>query len=307
MESFQARGPFGAKSTAHDVVADLDLKGKTIVLTGCNSGLGLETMKALTGRGAHVIGMARSLRSAQAACSLAGGSTTAMACDLTDLNAVARAANEILATGKPLDAIVANAGIAATPKLEAKYGVELQFLVNHVAHFLLITRLESAMRARTGRIVMVSSDAAIKQAPKVGIMFDNLDGHQMYKPFLFYGQSKLAVALCARELARRFTSRGITVNFLHPGATGGTGLNRTLGFPLNLVLKVARLFMKTAEQGAATQTFLAASPMASDVTGEYWVDCQIAPENDKFRDDALAARLWRVTQDIVDENVTVAL
>lgn len=74
------------------------------------------------------------------------------------------------------------------------------------------------MTEHTGRSVMVSSHAAIKQAPEVGIMFDNLDGHQLYKPFLFYGQSKLAVALCAKEMAKRVNSPGITVNFLHPGA-----------------------------------------------------------------------------------------
>src|ERR1017187_1689915 len=216
--------PFGARSTADKVLAGIDLTGKRIVVTGCNSGIGFETMSALSANGAHVIGLARSRRDAKIACDKVGPSSTPVACDLADLDAVAAAAGAIRALQGPLDAVVANAGIANLPTLRTRQGVEMQFLVNHIGHFALVNGLMDLVRNGTGRIVIVSSSASINQAPAEGIMFDNLDGQRFYKPFMFYGQSKLANALFAKELSRRLSARGIAVNSLHPGATRGTGL-----------------------------------------------------------------------------------
>ncbi len=132
------------------------------------------------------------------------------------------------------------------------------------------------VRNGTGRIVIVSSSAGIRQAPAEGIMFDNLDGRRFYEPLAFYGQSKLANALFAKELSRRLSARGIAVNSLHPGATRGTGLNRNLTLPLRIVLSAAKWFMKSAPQGAATQALLAAHPSVGGISGEYWTNCRIA-------------------------------
>ena len=182
--------PFDSRSTADDVVARLDLKGRTILVTGCNSGIGFETIRALSTRGAHIIGLARSLQAAREACGRLGpsASATAVACDLGDLACVVAAANTVRALGRPLDAIVCNAGVMCPPSLEVRYGVELQFLVNHIGHFLLVNHLLDGVPDRTGRIVIVSSSASTEFAPKEGIMFDNLDGSRFYKPFTFYGQ-----------------------------------------------------------------------------------------------------------------------
>src|SRR3982074_3345990 len=231
--------PFGVRSTADKVLAGIDLTGKRIVVTGCNSGIGFETMSALGANGAQVIGLARSLRDAETACVKAGPSCLPVACDLADLGSIAAAARTIRALEVPLDAIVANAGIANLPTLQTRYGVEMQFLVNHIGHFPLVNGLSGLGRNGTGRIVIVSSSASIKQAPAEGIMFDNLDGGRFYKPFTFYGQSKLANALFAKELSRRLSARGIAVNSLHPGATRGTGLNKNLSLPLNIALAAA--------------------------------------------------------------------
>jgi WW domain-containing oxidoreductase len=211
--------PFGTRSTADKVLAGVDLTGRRIVVTGCNSGLGFETMSALSANGAIVIGLARSLQDARAACGKVAPSCIPVACDLADLDSVAAAADTIRALQGPLDAIVANAGIANLPTLQIRSGVEMQFLVNHVGHFALVNRLSNLVRNGTGRIVIVSSRAGINQAPPEGIMFDNLDGRRFYKPFMFYGQSKLANALFAKELSRRLIARGIAVNSVHPGAT----------------------------------------------------------------------------------------
>jgi WW domain-containing oxidoreductase len=296
--------PFGSRSTADKVLAGIDLTGKQIVVTGCNSGIGFETMSALSANGAHVIGLARSLRDAEIACTKVGPSSTPVACDLSDLDSVAAAAAAIRALKAPLDSIVANAAIANLPALRIQHGVELQFMVNHIGHFALVNGLLELVRNGTGRIVMVSSSASINQAPAEGIMFDNLDGLRFYKPSTFYGQSKLANALFARELSRRLSARGIAVNSLHPGATRGTGLNRDAGLPLKMALSAARLFMRSPSRAAATQALLAASPSVAGITGQYWANCQIAAGNPLLEDADLAKRLWDVSEDIVNRHTT---
>ena len=294
--------PYGARSTADDVLSGVNLAGKTILVTGCNSGLGLETIKVLSAHGARIIGLARSLDSAQKACANAGASATPVACDLSDLASVSIAIDTIRRLGTPLDAIVTNAGIAAPSKLDVRYGVELQFLVNHISHFYLVTRLIDLVPDQTGRVVIGSSSSSTDQAPKEGILFDNLDGHRYYKPFTFYGQSKLATALFAKELSSRLAGRGIAVNSYHPGATRGTNLNVNLSLPLRLVLQVAQLFMKSVPQGAATQTMLAASPLIQGTTGEYWSDCHVAKGSKFLADQALATRLWNVSEQLISEH-----
>jgi WW domain-containing oxidoreductase len=155
--------------------------------------------------------------------------------------------------------------------------------------------------------VIVSSSASTEFAPKEGIMFENLDGSRFYKPFTFYGQSKLANALFARELSRRLAPRQIAVNSLHPGAVGGTGLQRTLRFPFTLIMPIARLFMKSIAQGAATQTLLAVSPLVAGVTGKYWSACQVSQGNTFLDQPLIAERLWRTSEEIVAAHTHAAI
>jgi WW domain-containing oxidoreductase len=294
--------PHGARSTANQVLAGVDLTRKWILVTGCDAGIGFETMNALAANGAHVIGLASSFASAKSACDKVGLYATPVACDLADLDSVAAAAETISTLQVSLDAIITNAEVANPPTLRTRYGVELQFLVNHIGHFSLVSRLLDLVRNGTGRIVIVSSSASVTHAPTEGIMFDNLDGHRFYDPMTFYGQSKFAVALYAKELSRQLRARGIAVNSLHPGATRGTGLPEGLGLPLRVVLSTVQLFMKSASQGAATEVLLAASPSVTGITGEYWSDCQIAEGNPLLNDGELAERLWEVSTQIVAAN-----
>jgi WW domain-containing oxidoreductase len=291
--------PFGARATADNVLAGIDLSGKRFLVTGCNSGIGFETMNALTANGGQVLGLARSLADAQAACAKVSPGATPLACDLADLDSVAAAAAAIRALNAPLDAIVANAGIGNLPTLQTRYGVEMQFLVNHIGHFALLNKLSDLVLNVTGLIVVVSSSAAVKQAPPEGIMFDNLGGQEFYKPSMFYGQSKLANGLFAKELSRRLSVRGIAVNSLNPGATRGTGFGRGAAWPVRFARSAARLFMKSAPQGAATPALLAASPQVSGITGEYWSNCRIAQGSPLLNDAELARRLWTISEDIV--------
>jgi WW domain-containing oxidoreductase len=291
--------PHGARSTANQVLAGVDLTRRWILVTGCNQEIGFETMNALVANGAHVFGLASSLAGAKGACDQIGPRATPVACDLADLDSVAAAAEMIRGLQVSLDAIIANSEVASPPTLHTRYGVELQFLSNHIGHFALVNQLLDLVRNGTGRIVIVSSSASVMQAPPEGIMFDNLDGHRSYDPLTFYGQSKFAVALYAKELSRRLHRRAIAVNSLHPGATKGTSLRKDLLLPLRVVRSTVRQFMKSVGQRAATGALLAASPCVTGITGEYWSDCQVAKGNPLLNDSELAKRLWQVSTQIV--------
>lgn len=288
--------------TAEDAVRGIDLSSQTILITGCASGLGLETMRALSQRGASIIALARSRDAAQQALTKVGARGTPIACDLADQPSISTAVEAVKALGIKLDAIVASAGMMGGKTLVKKNGVELQFQVNYLGHFALINGLLDVLQDGRGRVVIVSSDAAVKQAPKEGIRFDDLSGDRTYNVFTFYGQSKLALGIYAAELSRRLAARKIDVNAVHPGAVRGTALNRSLTFPLNLVLKVAALFMKSVEQGAATQTFLAGNPGARGITGKYWVDGHVAIGSKYLDDRAMAQRLWDVSSRLVAQS-----
>lgn len=295
------KGPngFGYGSTAQDVTEGVDLHGKTILVTGCNSGLGYETARVLRLRGAHVIGTARSKAKADEAGasqgSLAGG-FSGVACELSDPRSVHAAVQDLLGRGTQLDAIIANAGIMALPKLETAHGHELQFFTNHIGHFLLVTGLLPQL-AEHGRVVIVASEAH-RRAPAVGVEFDNLDGKRGYRPWAAYGQSKISNILFAKKLARTLTGSTKTANALHPGVIK-TNLTRNMASFAGLGMALASPFaLKSIPEGAATQCFAAVSPKAAGVTGKYLSHCQvIAPRRDA-EDAALADRLWTRSEEI---------
>jgi WW domain-containing oxidoreductase len=292
--------PHGARSTANQVLAGVDLTRRWILVTGCDEEIGFETMNALAANGAHVLGLASSLASAKNACDRIGPRATPVACDLADLDSVAAAAELVRGLQVSLDAIITNAEVPVPSTLRTRHGVELQFLGNHIGHFALVNQLLDLVRNGTGRIVIVSSAASVIQAPRDGIMFDNLDGRRFYDPMTFYGQSKFAVALYAKELSRRLRRRAIAVNSLHPGASKLTSARQDFFLPLRVVRSTVQLFMKSTGQRAATGALLAASPCVTGITGEYWSDCQVAEGNPLLNDTELAKRLWQVSLQIVE-------
>ena len=227
------------------------------------------------------------------------GETTPVACELSEPSSVKACAERVAALGRPLDAIICNAGIMALPKLHVKYGYELQFFTNHIGHFILVTSLLDQL-ADAGRVVMVSSDAH-KGAPREGIQFDNLDGKRGYSAWAAYGQSKLANLLFARELGKRLEGSGKTANSLHPGVIA-TNLARSMNPVVRVALGIGGpLVLKSLGEGAATQCYLAVHPDAASVRSKYFADCNEAKPTSKGRDDALAARLWDASERIVAE------
>jgi WW domain-containing oxidoreductase len=296
-ELFKAKGPsgFGYASTAEEVTAGLSLVGKTMLVTGCNSGLGQETLRVLALRGALVIGTARTVEKARQACAAVGGQTVALACELSDPASVRACVATVIAAGVRLDAIICNAGIMGLPKLKRAHGYELQFFTNHLGHFILVTGLIEQLSA-TGRVVMLSS-AAHLQAAKGGIEFDNLDGSKGYGAWRNYGQSKFANILFAKELARRFVGTQRTANAVHPGIIK-TNLARHNLFGRVFYGVIGPIVVKSVPQGAATQVYVATSPALATVSGEYFADCNITAPRADAEDPAMAKNLWETSERI---------
>ena len=290
--------PFGDDSTAEQVTEGLNLSGMTFAITGANSGLGYETMRVLTLRGAHVIGIARTQAKAEKACSSIDGETTPLFLDLADWASVVNCADNIRAMQIPLDGLITNAGVMALPDLELINGIEKQFAINHLGHFILINQLQdTVMAAPQGRFVILSSLA--HRRAKEGIEFDNLDGSKGYDPWSAYGQSKLANALCSRELARRIEHTDTTSNSVHPGVIM-TNLGKHLPAWQQWAGKyLGWLFMKDIPEGAATTCYVATSPDLVGVRGFYFADCNVNEgETPYIQDDAMAAKLWQVSEEL---------
>ncbi len=297
------RSPFDDNSTAEEVTEGIDLRGQTIAITGANSGLGFETMRVLAMRGAHVIGIARTQAKAEKTCASVSGETTAVFLDLAQWDSVVHCADRIRALNTPLDGLICNAGIMALPELELSNGVEKQFAVNHLGHFILINQLrETVLAAPEGRFTLLSSRA--HRRAENGIEFDNLDGSQHYDPWSAYGVSKLANALCARELAGRIAASNAISNSLHPGVIK-TNLVKNLPMWQQLGAKyLGWMFMKDIPQGAATTCYVATSPDIGGASGYYFSDCNVADDPDDsvyLRDDAMAAKLWQVSEQLTKD------
>ncbi len=299
----KSQSGFNRRSTTEQVTEGIDLSGKTILITGVNSGLGYESMRVLAMRGAHVIGAARTLEKAQAACDSIEGRTTPIACELGDPASVVACAREIISQFEVIDVLMANAGIMSPADLslinDYASPLEAQFATNHMGHFVLIHHLLPLLkRATQGRIVLLSSMGHV-QSPKGGIDFDNLDCHQGYNPWETYGQSKLANILCARHLNTLLADTAVTANAVHPGVIKTNLSRNSAGLMFRVIQFFANFVERTVPQGAATQCYVATHPSLATTGGEYFADCNIKQPSDYALDDALASRLW-------DESVILA-
>lgn len=288
---------FGYASTAEDVTAGLDLRGKNILITGVGSGLGQETARVLAARGARVLGTGRSVDKAAEACRGFASQALPLACELSEPASVRACVAEVQKQNLQLDALICNAGIMALPRRELKHGQELQFLTNHIGHFILVTGLLPQLSER-GRVVMLSSSAH-HGAPRAGIQLNDITLEHGYTPWLAYGQSKLANLLFARALARRLAGSQRTANALHPGVIA-TNLMRHMSPIARAAMPVARaIALKSIPQGAATQCYVAVHPGVAAISGEYFADCNLARSSAAGRDLELADRLWTLSEQIV--------
>jgi NAD(P)-dependent dehydrogenase (short-subunit alcohol dehydrogenase family) len=282
-----------------------DMQGKTVVVTGGNSGIGAETAEALAGMGARVIVTARNADKGRAAVAeivqrLGGDAQVQLVVfDLADLSSVRRGAEEILELAPRLDVLVNNAGVVLTERHETVDGFEATFATNHLGPFLLTNLLLGRiLESAPARIVNVASTA--HNAARKGMPFDDLQSTGRYRGMRVYGESKLANILFTLELARRLEGTGVTANSLHPGTvrTGYGADGDARGF-LAFGLMVARPFFLSPAKGARTSIYLASSPDVEGVSGEYFAKCKLAKSRRWARDPEAARRLWQVSEDLV--------
>ena len=282
-----------------------DMQGKTVVVTGGNSGIGLETGAALAAMGARVLLTARNADKGRA-----GVADIAQRCggqaqvqlvvfDLADLSSVRRGAAEILEEAARIDVLVNNAGLVLTERRETVDGYEATFAINHLGPFLLTNLLLDRVReSAPARIVNVASTA--HSAARKGIPFDDLQSTHRYRGMRVYGESKLANILFTLELARRLSGYGVTANSLHPGTvrTGYGADGDATGF-LAFGIKIASPFFLSPAKGARTSIYLASSPEVEGVSGEYFVKCKPKQPRRPARDPEAARRLWEVSEELV--------
>ena len=268
---------FGARSTAAEVLEGIDLTDRLAIVTGGYSGLGLETVRALSGAGASVIVPAR--RPAHAADVLAGIARVQVdELDLGDLDSVRSFARRVLERGRSVDILINNAAIMACPETRVGPGWEAQFATNHLGHFTLANMLWPLLAAKRGARVVALSSTGHKLSP---IRFDDLQFESGYEKWAAYGQAKTANSLFAVRLDALGQDAGVRAFAAHPG-----GIRTPLQRHLSHEEMVAAGWMdeegklderfKTPEQGASTSTWAATSPALAGMGGVYCENCDIA-------------------------------
>ncbi|KAG5842724.1 hypothetical protein ANANG_G00180750 [Anguilla anguilla] len=281
------------------------LDGKTVLITGANTGIGKETARDMAFRGARVVMACRDLARAEKAAAEIRGTTgnqnvAVRQLDLASLRSVRQFVGEYEASEDRLDILINNAGVMMCPKGLTEDGYETQLAVNHLGHFLLtILLLEKLKSSAPSRVVTVSSIA--HRGGK--IHFDDLCFEKTpYDSLVSYRQSKLANVLFSRELARRMKGTGVTSYALHPGVIR-TELSRhlELGYPvLGVLLTVpAFLLMKTPWEGAQTSIHCAVAAGLEGKSGCYFSDCAVKEPAPEGWDDLTAFRLWEVSARLV--------
>lgn len=294
---------FSASSTAKEVTHGIDGTGLTAIVTGASSGIGTETARVLALRGVHVVMAVRNMDAGREvkeaiAKEIPTAKIDAMELDLSSMASVRKFASEFSSLGLPLNLLINNAGIMATPFMLSKDNIELQFATNHIGHFLLTNLLLETMKKtaresnKEGRIVNVSSRRH-RFSYREGIRFDMINDQSGYNRLSAYGQSKLANVLHANELSRRLKDDGanITANSLHPGAIA-TSLFRHVPLVGGFIDIFGKYVVKNVQQGAATTCYVALHPEVKGTTGEYFADSNIAKGSSQANDPELAKKLW---------------
>jgi NAD(P)-dependent dehydrogenase (short-subunit alcohol dehydrogenase family) len=320
---------FGATSTTDDVLSGIDLHGKRILVTGVSAGLGVETARSLAARGANVIGTARDLTKGETvtapirkAAAANGGSFRLVETDLANLASVRKCADQLLREGEPIDVIIANAGVMATPFSYTTDKFEMQFGTNHLGHFVFVNKIAPLIR-KGGRLINLSS---------AGHRFSNvsLDDPNFvktpYDPFVAYGRSKTANILFAVAFDKRHRERGVRAAAVHPGVIQ-TELGRHMdpskleGMLKQMDEQLAaegkpRFAWKTIPQGAATSVWAGVVAPVEEIGGHYCENChvgEIVPEavtisgvSEGVRayalDPKMADALWKKSEEMVGES-----
>jgi len=308
---------YAPRTDASEIVKDVELVGKTAIVTGGYSGIGLETVRSLASAGAKVIVAGRSMEKAREALADFDNNVSAMEMDLGDLASVRRFAADFLDAHKQLDLLINNAAVMACPEARIGSGWECQFATNHLGHFVLTKALQSALENANGARIVSLSSLGHRRSP---IRFD--DPHfdkEPYDKWAAYGQSKTANALFAVELDRRLKDKGVRAFAVHPGGIM-TPLQRHLDLEEMVefgwvdengeLSEMAKGIFKTPQQGASTTIWCATNPALDGIGGVYCEDldiAQIASDDSPpwlhvqphAVDQNEAAKLWEMSEQLV--------
>lgn len=278
------------------------LQGKTVIITGANTGIGLETARDMARRGAKVILACRDMEKCKKArkdiaLDTRNKNIFCKECDLASQESIRNFAKVVNENEPNVDILINNAGVMRCKYLKTKEGIELQLGTNHMGHFLLTNLLlEKIKESSPSRIVNVSSVAHLRGK----INFDDLNSDKKYDEGDAYAQSKLANILFTRELAKRLQGTGVTVNAVHPGLVN-TEIARHMGFANSIIATVffqpfVWLFLKTPTKGAQTTIYAALSPELENVSGKYFSNQSEAEVSEGALDEADAKRLWLTSE-----------
>jgi len=271
------------------------IRGKTCMITGATSGIGRASAIDLGKLGAKLVLVCRNReRGEELVGEIKHGGNSEVDLMIADLQSQAeirKLAADFLATKKPLHVLMNNAGIFNMKRHIGSDGIEEVWAVNHLAYFLLtLLLLDRIKQSAPARIINISSHLH----QNATIKFDDLGGERSYGGMSSYGQSKLANVLFTYELARRLAGTGVTVNAVHPGAVA-TNLARNNGGIVSAAWKLAGTFMRSPENGARTQVYLASAPEVDGVTGKYFIDEKEARSSAESHDASIARRLWNIS------------
>lgn len=294
------------------------MNGKVVLVTGANTGIGKEAALALAKMGATIVIAARNrAKGERAADEIAtkAGLPAARRPELIDLDlasfaSIRAAAATFLARHEKLHVLVNNAGLVLETRTTTVEGFETTFGVNHLGHFLFTQLLLGALKKAAkddgeARVVNVSSDA--HRWARRGLDWDDLQSEKKYASFDVYAKSKLANIYFTRALARRLEGTGVTTNALHPGVVATEfASSDDVGFFTSFGFKIVRPFLKTPAQGAATTIHLASAPELRGVSGKYFADSKPKHPMRIAQDDALAERLWAISEQLVRSTETSA-
>lgn len=276
----------------------------TCLVTGANSGIGYETTRGLAERGHRLLMLCRNEEKARRAREQIVEATgneqlEIVLCDLSVQEQIQEAAREVRGSVEGLDVLVNNAGLVLHDRQLTDDGHEYQFAVNHLAPFLLTHELLDSLRAAgedgsPARVVTVASEAH-RNVVSIPEDFQKTEGY--YQAFNVYSQTKLYNILFTRSLARRLDPDQVTANCLHPGVIG-SNFGREGPWYVRWFMKVASPLLTSPDEGARTPLYLATSPDVANVTGAYFVDEDRRKPGRRARDDELAERLWRTSEEL---------
>ncbi|XP_068083163.1 retinol dehydrogenase 12-like [Anabrus simplex] len=289
---------FWLKLTTGRCKSRRQLHGKTVIVTGANSGIGKETARDLARRGARVILACRDMDRGKEAQddiirSTGNKNIVIYKVDVSSLNSVREFVKTVKKFEDRLDILINNAGASGVPYKKTADGLNLLMQINHFGPFLLtVLLLDLLKKSAPSRIIMVSS---ILHAQAI-LDLDDLNYEKSYSIATAYNDSKLANILVANELARKLQGTGVMVNSLHPGVVFSNIWRR---FPVSLLKIFFGFFFKTNEEGAQTSIYLAVSEEVEGVTGKYFSDCKMVKPSKRAKDEGLAKRLWEKSEELV--------